>query len=267
MFFLKPTTTSRADNWNRFGQSQQGEGGRGRGGHHHGERGGWQEGGRGGHWTPPQNRGGFRGGFGQQSYHTPHGDSVYTPRGRGRGDYNSPRGGRGNFTPRGGRGEYTPRGGRGGGGYTPTPIGQGQGYFSPQMLQDPWQDLQSEMGWTESKVQATQLKRKSGEMLQEEQSSSEDVGQKKPVAPFYRTGGDGEQERKAWERAKMMAEEEDDFDDVLGGEPEGGECLGGDIGLSDSLIPQVGDSFCERSQLSDDVKETEEDRKSDITQS
>ena len=111
-------------------------------------------------------------------------------------------------------------------------------------------------------MQATQLKRKSGEMLQEEQSSSEDVGQKKPVAPFYRTGGDGEQERKAWERAKMMADEEDDFDDVLGGEPEGG-----DIGLSDSLIPQVGDSFCERSQLSDDVKETEEDRKSDITQS
>merc|ERR1712037_304398 len=134
-----------------------------------------------------------------------------------------------------------------------TPIGQGQGYFSPQMLQDPWQDLQSEMGWMESKVQATQLKRKSGEMLQEEQSSSEDVGQKKPVAPFYRTGGDGEQERKAWERAKMMAEE--------------GESLGGDIGLSDSLIPQVGDSFCERSQLSDDVKETEEDKQSDITQS
>ena len=66
----------------------------------------------------------------------------------------------------------------------------------------------------------------------------------------------------------MMAEEEDDFDDVLGGgEPEGGESLGGDIGLSDSLIPQVGDSFCERSQLSDDVKETEEDNKSDTTQS
>ena len=37
----------------------------------------------------------------------------------------------------------------------------------------------------------------------------------------YRTGGDGEQERKAWERAKMMAEEEDDFDDVVD-ESEGG---------------------------------------------
>ena len=127
------------------------------------------------------------------------------------------------------------------------------------------------MGWGESKVQATQLKRKSGEMLEEEQqSTSEDAGQKKPVAPFYRTGGDGEQERKAWERAKMMAEEEDDFDDVLGGEPEVGESrvgLGGDIGLSDSLIPQVGDSFCERSQLLDDVKDTEEEKTTDITQS
>ena len=131
------------------------------------------------------------------------------------------------------------------------------------------------MGWAESNIQATQLKRKSGEMLQEdkESSTSEAVGQKKPVAPFYRTGGDGEQERKAWERAKMMADEEDDFDDVLGGggEPdEGGdirEGLVGGIGLSDSLIPQVGDSFCERSQLIDDVKETEEEKKSDITQS
>ena len=264
----------RADNWNRFGQSQQGEGGRGRGGGHQGERGrgGWHEGGRGGNWTP---RGGHRGGFGHQSYHTPHGDSVYTPRGRGRG-------GRGDFTPRGGRGEYTPRGGRGGydsprgggGGYTPTPIGQGQGYFSPQMLQDPWEDLQNEMGWGESGVEGNKLKRKSGEMLQEQESSSENTVQKasKPVAPFYRTGGDGEQERKAWERAKMMAEEEDDFDDVVD-ESEGGhsgEGLVGDMGLSDSLIPQVGDSFCERSQLLDDEKVlqgTEEENETDSTQS
>ena len=71
----------------------------------------------------------------------------------------------------------------------------------------------------------------------------------------------------------MMADEEDDFGDVLdgGGEPdeggESGEGLVGGIGLSDSLIPQVGDSFCERSQLIDDVKETEEEKKSDITQS
>ena len=130
------------------------------------------------------------------------------------------------------------------------------------------------MGWGESGVEGNKLKRKSGEMLQEQESSSENTVQKasKPVAPFYRTGGDGEQERKAWERAKMMADEEDDFDDVLGGgEPdeggESGEGLVGGIGLSDSLIPQVGDSFCERSQLIDDVKETEEEKKSDITQS
>ena len=51
-------------------------------------------------------------------------------------------------------------------------------------------------------------------MLQEEESTSEDVTKKaaKPLAPFYRTGGDGEQERKAWERAKMMADEDEDFD-------------------------------------------------------
>ena len=122
------------------------------------------------------------------------------------------------------------------------------------------------MGWSESNIKGTQLKRKSGEMLEEDnkESTSED---KKPMAPFYRTGGDGEQERKAWERAKMMADEEDDFDDVLDGGDESREGLVGGIGLSDSLIPQVGDSFCERSQLIDDIKETEEEKKSDITQS
>ena len=193
----------RADNWNRFGQSQQGEGGRGRGGGGGGG-GGWQEGGnRGGNWTP---RGNYRGGYGHQSYHTPHGDSVYTPRGRGH--YNSSRGGRGDYTPRGGRGEYTPRGGgRGGvgGGYTPTPIGQqGQGYFSPQMLQDPWEELRRDTGgWGGGHKGDNQGKRKSGEMLQEDENSSEDVTKKaaKPLAPFYRTGGDGEQERKAYSKS------------------------------------------------------------------
>merc|ERR1712110_1343424 len=79
-------------------------------------------------------------------------------------------------------------------------------------------------------------------------------------------------EGKAWERAKMMAEEEDDFDDVVD-ESEGGhsgEGLVGDMGLSDSLIPQVGDSFCERSQLLDDEKllqGTEEENETDNTKS
>merc|ERR1711971_302432 len=110
--------------------------------------------------------------------------------------------------------------------------GQGQGYFSPQMLQDPWQDLHREMGWPESNIKGTQLKRKSGEMLEEE--NKESTSEKKPaVAPFYRTGGDGEQERKAWERAKMMADEEDDFGDVLDGGDESREGLVGGIGLSD----------------------------------
>ena len=144
-----------------------------------------------------------------------------------------------------------------GGGYTPTPIGQqGQGYFSPQMLQDPWEELRRDKGgWGEGHKGDNQGKRKSGEMLQEDENSSEDVTKKaaKPLAPFYRTGGDGEQERKAWERAKMLADEEEDFDEVLDGENMG-DSMVGDAGLSDSLIPQVGDSFCERSQLIDSEK-------------
>ena len=92
-------------------------------------------------------------------------------------------------------------------------------------------------------------------MLQEDENLSEDVTKKaaKPLAPFYRTGGDGEQERKAWERAKMLADEDEDFDEVLDGDNMG-DSMVGDAGLSDSLIPQVGDSFCERSQIIDSEK-------------
>ena len=124
------------------------------------------------------------------------------------------------------------------------------------MLQDPWEELRRDTGgWGGGHKGDNQGKRKSGEMLQEEENPSEDVTKKaaKPLAPFYRTGGDGEQERKAWERAKMLAEEEEDFDDVLDGENMG-DSMVGDATLSDSLIPQVGDSFCERSQLLDSEK-------------
>ena len=124
------------------------------------------------------------------------------------------------------------------------------------MLQDPWEELRRDTeGRGESQLGEYKGKRKSGEMLQEEENSSEDVTKKaaKPLAPFYRTGGDGEQERKAWERAKMLADEEEDFDEVLDGENMG-DSMVVDAGLSDSLIPQVGDSFCERSQLLDSEK-------------
>ena len=124
------------------------------------------------------------------------------------------------------------------------------------MLQDPWEELRRDAeGWVVDHKGDNQRKRKSGEMLQEDENSSEDVTKKaaKPLAPFYRTGGDGEQERKAWERAKMLADEDEDFDEVLDGDNMG-DSMVGDAGLSDSLIPQVGDSFCERSQIIDSEK-------------
>ena len=124
------------------------------------------------------------------------------------------------------------------------------------MLQDPWEELRRDAeGWGGDHKGDNQRKRKSGEMLQEDENSSEDVTKKaaKPLAPFYRTGGDGEQERKAWERAKMLADEDEDFDEVLDGDNMG-DSMVGDAGLSDSLIPQVGDSFCERSQIIDSEK-------------
>ena len=124
------------------------------------------------------------------------------------------------------------------------------------MLQDPWEELRrGTRGWGGGHKEDNQGKRKSGEMLQEDENSSEDVTKKaaKPLAPFYRTGGDGEQERKAWERAKMLADEDEDFDEVLDGDNMG-DSMVGDAGLSDSLIPQVGDSFCERSQIIDSEK-------------
>merc|ERR1712013_484129 len=50
-----------------------------------------------------------------------------------------------------------------------------------------------------------------------------------------------------------IPDEDEDFDEVLDGDNMGDSRVG-DAGLSDSLIPQVGDSFCERSQIIDSEK-------------
>jgi len=86
--------------------------------------------------------------------------------------------------------------------------------------------------------------------------------QAKPMAPFYRADGDGVAERKEWERNKMMAEEEEE---AGGGEEEEEEAryrrrmgLSVQPSLSDSLIPQVGDSLWERNEEIEDKELAEE---------
>ena len=147
------------------------------------------------------------------------------------------------------------------------------------MLGDPWQELRQEMGWGQEasgrKQKAGSMSEEGGNKRQEEADSrkpGEAVSQppgesRKPVAPFYRTGGDGEVERREWERSRLMGEEDEEEGDsyLLGEEsvleqeeaPEEqeGEGVYQEKSLSDSLIPQVGDSLCERNHELDKQEE------------
>ena len=82
------------------------------------------------------------------------------------------------------------------------------GYFQPAMLGDPWEELKREMGWGQGEKQEQGVNREQG--VKREPSKEQGVNQEqtKPLAPFYRTGGDGEAERAAWERSKLLEEEE-----------------------------------------------------------
>ena len=84
------------------------------------------------------------------------------------------------------------------------------GYFQPAMLGDPWEELKREMGWGQGGKQEQGVKQEY--VVKQEPSKEQGVNQEqaKPLAPFYRTGGDGEAERKAWERNKLLEEEEDE---------------------------------------------------------
>jgi len=123
------------------------------------------------------------------------------------------------------------------------------------------------MGWNKEKLKSfnvtqSQSPRIHGVNKEEVESSvnNEDVGEKdkKPIPPFYRTGGDGEAERRQWERRKLAVEEDgEDLDDSIlddedeenvENDPGGVEGETGTKSLSDSLIPQVGDSLCERNE-------------------
>lgn len=111
---------------------------------------------------------------------------------------------------------------------------------------DPWEELEREMGWGKEKSNpGLTPSNKSG------QGSS-----KKPLAPFYRTGGDGETERKQWERSKIMGDEDDSFQEEENVTDNQDEIVEDTKtrSLSDSLIPQVGDSLCERNSALDDTK-------------
>jgi hypothetical protein len=102
------------------------------------------------------------------------------------------------------------------------------------MLGDPWEELRREMGWGPGEAQFRQQLQQqqpggaprgaprgalgSGqESYQESQKNANTtpLGERvreeprRPVAPFYRTGGDGEQERKEWERARLLAEDDE----------------------------------------------------------
>ena len=192
---------NRQDNWNRFGQSL-GDEERNSGGnfnnpgthpyqHNNQHRGG-------GRW----NSGGFRGGF--------RGSYGYNNGGGGEGGY---RGGGGGF--RGGGGRYNSWGGsrgmnnswQGQNRNQSSPGGnggqEGNGYFHPSMLRDPWEELEREQG-----------------NLQQSQ-----------------------------------AHQQSDYDDTL--DESGAE---NHRVLSDSMIPQVGDTLCERNgqlDTTEDLTETD----------